>query len=94
MVARVARLAEVFGTNGSHSIMQMVKPFRGSDRGRCNVGYRIFVPETQHALSEVAGMTLFMQHLAFGFVVAAAGLTYVQAAHLASVLQAASQSSM
>jgi len=55
-------------------------------------GYRIFVPDTQHVLSEAAGMTLFMQHLAFGLITA--GLTYVQAAHFVSALQAASQSSM
>jgi len=30
--------------------------------------YRILVPDTQHVLSEAAGMTLFIQHLAFGLV--------------------------
>jgi hypothetical protein len=55
-------------------------------------GYRIFVPDTQHVLSEAAGMTLFMQHLAFGLITP--GLTYVQAAHFVSALQSVSQSSM
>jgi hypothetical protein len=48
-------------------------------------GYRIFVPDTQHALSEAAGMTLFKQHRAFGLITA--GLTYFQAAHLISALR-------
>jgi hypothetical protein len=42
-------------------------------------GYRILVPDTQHVLSEAAGTTLFMQHLAFGLITA--GLIYVHAAH-------------
>jgi hypothetical protein len=54
--------------------------------------HRIFVPDTQHVLSEAAGMTLFMQHLAFELITP--GLTYVRAAHFVSALQSASQSSM